>query len=125
MQAHLGQRLKNVRRIAQLDPVELEIGARREVAVALVIGAGHMRQAAQLRGIQRAIGDGDPQHIGVQLQIEAVHQPQGFELVLGDLAGQAALDLVAELPDPVGQEGLVDGVVLIHRCDPYLRLIRL
>ena len=42
---------------------------------------------------QRAIGHGDAQHIGVQLQIEAVHQPERLELIFGQLAGEAACHL--------------------------------
>ena len=53
------------------------------------------------RGFERAVGDGDPQHVGVELQIDAVHQPERLELVLGQLAGDAPLDLVAELRDPL------------------------
>ena len=36
----------------------------------------------------------------MELDVEPVHQPQGFELVFGDLAGKATGDLVAELLDP-------------------------
>ena len=74
-----------------------------------------MGQLAQLRRVQRAVRDGDPQHIGVQLQIEAVLQPQRLELVLGQLAGQAAGDLVAELGRTVGEKLFVEGVVAVHR----------
>jgi hypothetical protein len=85
-----------------------------KVAVALVVGLGDVGQLAQLPRGQRAIGDGDPQHVGVQLQIEAVHQPDRLELVLGDLAGQPALNLLAELRGAVGHEFLVDRVVPVH-----------
>jgi hypothetical protein len=75
-----------------------------------------MGQHPHLAGVQRAIGDGDPQHIGVELQVEAVHQPQGLELGLVQRAGQAALDLVAELRHPLGDEAVVELVVAVHFC---------
>jgi len=37
------------------------------------------------------------QHIGVELEIETVHQAKGLELVLGKFAGEPARDLAAEL----------------------------
>jgi hypothetical protein len=40
----------------------------------------------------------------VQLEIDAVHQPSGLNCVLGQLAGQAAADLVAELLDALGNK---------------------
>jgi cyanate lyase len=49
-----------------------------------------MGELAHLPAVERAIGDGDAQHVGVKLQIDAVHQPQGLERILGDLAGQTA-----------------------------------
>jgi hypothetical protein len=45
-----------------------------------------MGELAHLPAVERAIGDGDAQHVGVKLQVDAVHQPQRLELVLGDLA---------------------------------------
>ncbi len=122
----LGQLVQDIGRVAQLDPVELQVGAGREVAVALVVGARHMRQPAQLDAVQRSIGDGDPQHVGVQLQVQAVHQADHLELVFGDLARQTPPRLFAELGGPVGQHFLVDLVVAVHgAAGPYLRLIRL
>ncbi len=67
--ADAGQVFDDIGRIAQLDPVELEVGAGGEVSVALVVGARDPGELAQLRGVEAAIGDGDAQHVGVQLQI--------------------------------------------------------
>ena len=50
------------------------------MAVAAVVVARDVRQLAQLLRVQRAVGDGDAQHVGVQLQVDAVHQPQRPEL---------------------------------------------
>jgi hypothetical protein len=120
VQVDLGQGVQDVRRVLQLHPVELDVLTRGHVAVALVVGPGDPGQATRLGGVQRAIRDGHPQHVGVQLQIEAVHQPQRLELVLGQLAGQAALHLAPELVGAVGQELTVDDVVLVHRY--FLRI---
>ena len=48
------------------------------------------------------------------LDVEAVAQPQRTEIVFGELPGQEAARLVAELRDALVHEPLVDGVVLIH-----------
>ena len=51
----------------------------------------------------------------MQLQIEAVHQPQRLELVLGDFIAQAAADLVLELGDAGVDDRLVILVVTVHQ----------
>ena len=110
----VGELGQDVGHVLQLRPVELHVLARGEVAVAAVVGARDVRELAQLPRRQRAVGDGDAQHVGVQLQVEAVHQPQRLELVLGQLAGEAALHLVAELGGPFLDEAPVEFVVAIH-----------
>ena len=97
----LGEMVEDVGDVLQRRPVELEVLPRGEVAVAAVVLPRDEGEHAQLRRVQRAVGDGDPQHVGVELQVDAVHQPQRLELVLGQLAGEAALDLAAELRDPL------------------------
>ena len=91
-----------VRQLLELDPVELDVLPRREVAVAAIVAARDMREHAHLVGRQRAVGDGDPQHVGVKLQIDAVHQPQRLELVLRQFAAKPPRDLVAKLRDALG-----------------------
>ena len=49
--------------------------------------------------IQRAVRHGDAQHVGVKLEIEAVHEPVRAELLLGQFPGEAAGHLIAELLD--------------------------
>ena len=83
-----GEMIEDVGDVLQRRPVELEVLARGEVAVAAVVFARDEGQHAQLRRVERAIGNGDAQHVGVELQIDAVHQPQRLELVLGQLARQ-------------------------------------
>ncbi len=84
------------------------------MAEVAVIGAGDMGQLAHLLRRQNAIGHGDAQHIGVQLQIETVHQAQGLELILAELARQAACHLIGELGIAVAHKGMVERIVLIH-----------
>ena len=98
----------------ELDPVELDVLPRGEMAVVAVVAARNMRQHAQLVGGERAVGDSDPQHIGVQLQIDPIHEPQRLEFLFRQFAGQAAIDLVAELVHPLGHQRAVEIVVKIH-----------
>ena len=109
---------ENVGRILERRPVVLDILARREMAVAAIIAARDLGELAHLGGVQRAVGHGDPQHIGVELQVEAVHQPVRAELLFGQFAGEAARDLIAELLDPRRHEGGVETVIMIHVRPP-------
>ena len=84
------------------------------MAVALVPSVGDQRQLAHLVRVQRAVRDGDAQHIGVQLQIEAVHQAQRAEFILGQAAIQTAADLIGELRDAGADEGFVEVGIVIH-----------
>ena len=98
----------------QLDPVILDVLARGEVAVIAVIFARDMAEHFHLLAIERAIGDGDAQHIGVELKIEAVHQPQRLELIFGDFTGHAAAHLIAEFLHAGIDNGLVIFIILVH-----------
>ena len=77
-----------VGKLFELDPVELDVLAGGEMAVAAVVAAPDMGEHAQLVGRQRAVGNRDPHHVGVELQIDAVHQPQRLEFFLGQFARQ-------------------------------------
>ena len=103
-----------VGQLLELDPVELDVLPRGEMAVVAVVAPRHVREHAHLVGGERAVGNGDPQHIGVQLQIDAVHQAQRLELVFRQLAGQAAADLVAEFAHALVDERAVEVVVDVH-----------
>ena len=50
----------------------------------------------------------------MQLEIQAVHQPQRPELVFGELAREAALHLAAKLRRALRDELLVELVVSVH-----------
>ena len=92
-----GELGENVGRVLQRRPVELEVLPRGEMAVAAIVLARDFGELAHLARVQRAVGHGDAQHVGMELQIEAVHQPMRPELLLGQFAGEAARHLVAEL----------------------------
>ncbi len=114
----LGQTIENVGDVLQRRPVELEVLARGEMAVAAVVPARDRGERPELRRIERAIGNGDPQHVGVELQIDAVHQAQRLELLLGQLADQASRHLPAELVDAGVDEIAVKLVVPVHSWLP-------
>jgi hypothetical protein len=63
---------------------------------------------------EQAVGHRDAQHVGVSLQVEAVHQAQRSELVLAQLAVDAALHLVPVLLDALSDDAGVHGVVSVH-----------
>ena len=100
--------------LLELDPVELDVLPRGEMAVTAVVAPRDVGQHAQLFRRQRAVGNGDAQHVGVELEIDAVHQPQRLEFIFGQLAGKPARDLIAEFPDPFGDQRPVQLVVEIH-----------
>ncbi len=105
---------QRVRQFGELDPVELDVLPRGEMAVAAVVAARDMRQPPQLLRRQRAVGNRDAEHVGVQLQIDAVLQPQHLEFVLGEFAGQPALHLVAKFRDAFVDQRAVEFVICIH-----------
>ena len=115
---------EDVGHVLQRRPVELQVLTRGEMAVAAVVLARDVGELAHLAGVQRAVGHGDAQHVGVQLQIEAVHQPMRSKLVLGQFAGQPPVDLIAELIDPRGDERRVEFVIAIHAASPSARARR-
>jgi len=79
------------------------------------VAARDLRELAHLARGERAVGNGDAQHIGVELHIEAVHQPERPELLLSELTFDAALDLMAELRHALVDQRLVEFVVAVHR----------
>src|SRR5258708_37042744 len=88
------------------------------MAVAAIVSPRNLGELAHLARVEHAIGNRDAQHVGVKLQVEAVHQPVRAELLLGQFAAEAARDLVTELLDPRGDEGGVEIVIMIHDRSP-------
>ena len=121
MHLDAGEIGEDIARIFQLDPVVLDVLARREMAVTAVVLVRDAGQHVHLPAVERAVGDGYAQHVGVQLQVKAVHQPQRLELVFGQPAFEAATGLVAEFLHAGIDHGLVVLVVAIHVRLPSCR----
>ena len=94
---HGGKLREDVRHALERRPVELQILARREVAVAAVVALGDVAELAQLRELKQAIGDGDAQHGRMALDVQAVAQAQRPELLLRELPGEEPPRLIAKL----------------------------
>src|SRR5262249_21936064 len=67
MHLDVGERAQDLRNVDQLHPVELEILPRSEVAIAAIPAATDHGKLAELAWAKHAIGNGDAQHISVQL----------------------------------------------------------
>ena len=85
-----------------------------EMSVAAVVASCNPRQRAQLNRRQQPIGDRNPQHRCVPLNVEAISKPQVLELLVVELAAQESARLVAKLRDALVDEGVVDRIVSIH-----------
>ena len=118
VQANFTQCVQHIGDIGQLGPVVLDVLTGGEVAVALVPLFGQQSQLAHLVRRQGAVGDRDTQHVGVQLQVNTVHQTQGTEFILGQRSVNAALNLAAELGIALCQKGGVEFVILVHALIP-------
>ena len=93
-----------VGQLGELDPVELDVLPGGEMAVVAVVAPRDVRQHAQLVRRQSAVRNGDPQHIGVELQVDAVHQAERLELLLGQFTREPPRHLIAKLGDPLGDQ---------------------
>ena len=84
------------------------------MTVIAVIFAGDVREHPHLAAVQRAIGNGNAQHIGMQLQIQTVHQPQWLELVFRNLPRDTPVYLIAKFGNARIDDRLVEMVIFIH-----------
>ena len=84
--ADAGERGHGVGQFLELDPVILNVLPGGEMPVAAIEAPRHVRQHAHLGRRQCPVRNGGAQHIGVKLQIDAVHQPQRLEFVLCQFA---------------------------------------
>ena len=87
------------------------------MTVVAVVFARDAREHANLRCRQQAVRNRDAQHRRVLLDVQAVTQPQGLEIVVGQLPGEEPPRLVAELRDALLHEALIDRIVAIHGGD--------
>src|SRR2546423_1281605 len=111
---HRRQLRKDVGNALELGPVQLQVLARAEVAVAAVVLVGDLREFSQLLRRQEAVGNRDAQHRRVTLDVETGPEAQRAELVLRELAREKTFRLVAELDNALVDELLVDFVVTVH-----------
>ena len=118
MHLDIGERAQDLGHVDELHPVELQILPCGEMAIAAIEAAADHGELAQLARREHAIGNGDAQHIGVQLEIESVAKPKRTELVLGQLACEPASDLLAELRHTLMHERVVELVIAVHRTSP-------
>ena len=65
---------QNVGRVFERRPVGLAVLGGEMAVAAVVVPRDFGELAPHLARVERAVGDGDAQHIGVKLQVEAVHQ---------------------------------------------------
>ena len=84
------------------------------MAEAAVVAPRDVREPAHLLRRQRSIRNVDAQHVGVELQVEAVLEPQGPELVFRELAAEPTRDLAAKLRDALRYELVIEFIVSIH-----------
>ena len=108
---------RNRGHIPQRRPVELDVLAGGEMAIALVPAISDHGELAHLPAVQRAIGDRDPEHVGVKLQIEPVLEAKRLELVLGQRPRKAAFHLASKTRDAVAYEDVIKFVVAVHVKD--------
>ena len=134
-----GQQVHHIGTVGERNPVELQVLARREVAIAggerggaerrlfflgavvnllarLVVVARYFGQHAQLGAGELAIGHGHAQHGCVTLHVPAVLQAQRAKVVVTELAAQVAFKLVTVLRSALPDEMAVEFCVLVHSC---------
>ncbi len=118
MHLHRRQFAQDFRCFFELDPVELDVGARRKVAVTAVVFTRDGAEHAQLVAAQVAVRNRDAVHVRVTLHVQAVLQAQRPEFLFAQLARQTPAHLVAVLSDAFVDDFLVDLIVLIHSGAP-------
>ncbi len=110
----IGEKVEDIGHVLELGPVELEILPRGEMAVAAIVAVADQRELPHLPRGERAVGNGDAQHIGVQLQVEAVLQAQRLELILRQRAVEAPFHLRPELAHALAHEARIEFVIPVH-----------
>ena len=111
----LGEPRQDVGGFFQPDPVELNVLACREMAIAAIVLTRDCGERAQLPRRQQPVGNRNPQHRRVPLQIKAIAQTQRPKLVFGELAAEETPHLVAIFGDAFEDQRAIDRVVAIHR----------
>ena len=115
MHVKTGKPIQNIRRFHQLDPVELDILSGGEMTKATVKITRNTSQTAKLFCIENPIGNRNPEHVGMKLQIQTILQPQRFEFILAQCPCQTAFDLITKLCRTRFDKCAVKLIVVIHR----------
>ncbi len=100
-----GQQAHDLGDALEVDEVELDVLAGRDVAPATRVGLADVGHHVELLGGDGAVGRLDPHHLAVPalaLAVDAVVQAEHPEDVLGEVAGQVAGQLLLELGDVGG-----------------------
>ena len=94
----VGQHVHQVGRARERHEMKLDVLPRRQVSLAAAEFLGHARQLHGLRRRQHPAGDLRPHHLHacLPLPVNTMLQPEGTELVLGDLAIEERLGPAAE-----------------------------
>ena len=114
MHLDLSERRQNIGRIFEPGTVELKVLSGAEVAPPLIPTLGNITERPELAPRECSVGNGNPQHGRMTLDIEAILKPQRAKFVFGQLAGQEASSLVAVTRDAVVHDALIVLVVLVH-----------
>ena len=114
MHLHGGQLRQDLGHVLQGRPVELQVLAGTEVAVALVILAGDRGKLAKLGRAEVAVRDRNAQHRRLALNVEAVLEAQRAVFVFAQFASEITVRLIAELGNALIYIALVICVVTVH-----------
>ena len=88
--------------VVELQEVELDVLPRRDVPEAARVALGDVRERLELRPVEDALRDLDPQHLRVArlpLAVRAAHQAEGPPLVGRQLAALVGVERADELVD--------------------------
>src|SRR5512139_1338176 len=88
------------------------------MAEVLIVIAREVRELTHLLRRQRPVRNVDAQHVGVQLQVQAVHEAERSELILRQLAREAPLHLPPKLRDSLVDEARIEFIVAVHLSIP-------
>jgi hypothetical protein len=119
---HARELVEDVGHVDQRRPVELHVLPRGEVRVAAIVAPRDLGELPQLGRGQEAVGDRDPQHVRVELEVEPVLEAERPELLLGELVLEPTPHLIAELKRPLLDDPLIVLVVPVHQSIPRRRL---
>ena len=114
MHVHVRERTEDVRCIYQTGPIELDVLSRCEMAVAPIPTVSDVCQHAHLITRERSVGNRDPQHVGMKLQINPIHESERFELILCQGTRQTTIQLLSKLLYTIAYKSPIKLRVCVH-----------